>query len=378
MNFLAAVLIIGLGDAPAIELRGKIDGKNLVSFVVTGLDSSKLAVLAKSKLQKSDWNSLFSISVVSDRKDANNPPLLGSHSLKEGMLRFEPRFAPVRGVCYRAVFNPAKLPGGKAEKFITADFLEPKPEAKSVVVVEHVYPTRDRLPENQLKFYLYFSAPMSKGGSYRHIRLLNSEGKQVEAPFLELDEELWDAEQRRFTLYFDPGRVKRGLKPREEVGPVLEEGKSYTLVIDKSWTDAEGAPLRESFRKSFRVGPPDDEPIEPKKWQVSAPQADSRKPVIVSFTKPLDHALLQRLVWIADKDGKKISGAVAVTDDETCWRFTPDSAWVAGEYQLSIDKALEDLAGNNVGRPFEVDVFRTVQSSLKGETVHVPFRIARP
>ena len=62
----------------------------------------------------------------------------------------------------------------------------------------------------------YFDAPMSRGEAYRHIHLVDAKtGREVEAPFLELGEELWDGDFRRFTLLCDPGRVKRGLKPRE-------------------------------------------------------------------------------------------------------------------------------------------------------------------
>ena len=60
----------------------------------------------------------------------------------------------------------------------------------------------------------------------------------MDAPFLELDEELWSPDGDSLHLVFDPGRIKRGLKPREEVGPVLEAGKSYSLVIDREWVDA--------------------------------------------------------------------------------------------------------------------------------------------
>ena len=80
---------------------------------------------------------------------------------------------------------------------------------------------------------------MSTGDNYRHIHLLDAAGKAVESPFLEIDQELWDPECRRFTLFIDPGRIKRGLKPREDLGPVLEEGKAgFTLVIDRAWADA--------------------------------------------------------------------------------------------------------------------------------------------
>jgi hypothetical protein len=242
-------------------------------------------------------------------------------------------------------------------------------------VVEHVYPSKDTLPENQLKFYLHFSAPMSRGEAYRHVRLLDAHGKAIDLPFLELDEELWDGAGKRFTLFFDPGRIKRGLKPREEVGPALEEGKRYTLVIDRAWPDAEGEALKQPYRKSFRVGPPDDNPPDPTTWKLRPPAPGTRAPLVVTFPKPLDHALLHRLIWVTDSQGRKVPGTPAVADEETRWRFTPLQTWAAGTYHLVIDTRLEDLAGNTIGRPFEVDVFRPVQREVKTEAVRLRFDI---
>ena len=42
-------------------------------------------------------------------------------------------------------------------------------------IVEHVYPSTDQLPENQLKFYLHFSAPMSRGEAYSRIQFARRE-----------------------------------------------------------------------------------------------------------------------------------------------------------------------------------------------------------
>src|SRR5581483_747984 len=131
-------------------------------------------------------------------------------------------------------------------------------------------------PENQLKFYFHFSAPMKQGEAYEHIHLLNEAGKPIELAFLELGEELWDPSGKRFTLFIDPGRIKKGLKPREDLGPVLEEGKSYTLVIDRDWKDAEGEALKESFKKTFRAVAADETPPEPKTWRLEAPAAGGR------------------------------------------------------------------------------------------------------
>src|SRR5262249_419301 len=156
--------------------------------------------------------------------------------------------------------------------------------------------TRDDLPENQLKFYLVFSAPMSRGEAYKNIQLLKADGKPVEVPFLELEQELWNPDCTRFTLLFDPGRVKRGLASREEAGPVREEGKTYTLVVSREWTDANGEPLKETFKKTFRALAPDDKLPDLNKWKLEAPAAGATKPLTVSFEKSLDYALVQRLL----------------------------------------------------------------------------------
>src|SRR5260370_1316673 len=80
--------------------------------------------------------------------------------------------------------------------------------------------TGERWPENDLKFYIHFSAPMSRGDSYKRIKLPDEKGKALDMPFLELDQDLWDSAAQRLTVFCDPGRIKRGLKPREEFGPV--------------------------------------------------------------------------------------------------------------------------------------------------------------
>ncbi|NIP93248.1 MAG: hypothetical protein GWO24_07240, partial [Akkermansiaceae bacterium] len=79
--------------------------------------------------------------------------------------------------------------------------------------VTHVAPGADVLPFNLLKFYLHFSAPMTRGRAYQHITLRHHDGQPVADPFLELPEELWNPEMTRLTILLDPGRIKRGLLP---------------------------------------------------------------------------------------------------------------------------------------------------------------------
>src|SRR5579871_4673720 len=358
-------LVIRLSDSkePAIE--------------VAGLQPEELKALAQLQQTPEQWQALFAVYVERSGDRKKHPAMLGSYRVTKDALRFEPRFPLVRGVSYRVVFHPANLPGraGSTEKPVERIVLLPKPKPTTTTVVAQVYPSKEELPENQLKFYLHFSAPMSRGESYEHIRLLRSDGQADERAFLELPQELWDHHGTRFTLFLDPGRIKRGLKPREDVGPVLEAGKSYTLVIDRAWKDAEGNPLKESFRKTFRVLPPDETQPDPKTWKLAAPEAGTTAALVMTSPESLDHALLQRMLWITNERGERVAGTIEVTRQETCWRFTPAKPWQAGRYFLVADSRLADLAGNSIGRPFEVDEQHPIERETKTETVQLPFEV---
>ncbi len=301
--------------------------------------------------------------------------MLGVYRVELNALRFEPQFALEPGITYRAVFRPDQLPGGKQVTPITAVFQAIRRSATPTTVVSRVYPSADSLPENLLKFYIYFSAPMSRGNIYDHIHLLGESGKKVELPLLEIDEELWDATMTRLTLFIDPGRIKRGVLPLEEIGPSLEAGKSYTLVIEREWRDGAGIPLKESFQKAFKVASADREPPDPARWKIQSPQSGARDPLTIIFPEPMDHALAQRLIRVSAESGEAIEGKVALEDQERRWAFTPDNAWRRGRYQLIIQTTLEDLAGNNIGKPFEVDLFEGVERRLSTSTVKVSFEI---
>ena len=357
----------------------RLTGDKEPAIEVAGLLAEELQALARLEQTPEQWQTLFAVYVERNGQKAKQPAMLGMYRVAKDALRFEPRFPLVRGVSYRAVFHAAKLPGhtGSTEQALEKVLLWPKLKPAAPTVVARVYPSKDELPENQLKFYLHFSAPMSQGEAYEHIRLLRSDGTADEKAFLELPQELWDRDGKRFTLFLDPGRVKRGLKPREDLGPILEAGKRYTLVVDRAWKDAEGNPLKESYRKTFRVLPLDETQPDPKTWKIEPPAADTTSPVVMISPEALDHALLHRLLWIADERGETVPGTIEVTRAETSWRFTPAKPWLAGRYHLVADVRLEDLAGNSIGRAFEVDERRSKEGERKNDTVRLPFAVRR-
>src|SRR5262249_37102609 len=158
----------------------------------------------------------------------------------------------------------------------------------------------------------------------------------------------------------------------EEDGPILEEGKRYTLTISAEWRDAEGNPLKAPYRRQFRAGPPDDTSPDPANWKQTTPVAGSRERLSLQFPEPLDRAMLDRALALTDGTGHPVPGRTEVPDDARSWRFVPDKPWSSGRYVVVIDTSLEDLAGNSIARPFEVDIQRPIERRIVAETTSLP------
>ena len=178
----------------------------------------------------------------------------------------------------------------------------------------------------------------------------------------------------RLTLFLDPGRIKRGVKPLEEIGPALQPGKSFTLRISRAWRDAQGAPLKADFEKTFKVVEADREPPNPLRWKITAPKAKTRDAVMVAFDEPMDHALAQRVLRITDPTGAPVAGSVKMDSLDKAWTFVPEKQWAKGTHKLVAPTIIEDLAGNNIGKPFDVDLEEKPRP-VTTEVVHVSFTV---
>ncbi|MFM8271144.1 MAG: hypothetical protein ACKODX_02315 [Gemmata sp.] len=352
------------GDPPAVE--------------VTGLARDHLAALAGAKLTADEWPRVARLVVAEGAADevARRAPMAGSWSVTAAALRFEPLFPLAAGVKYRVFCDPAAAPRAnlKAAPFARDVFI-PKPPPGPRVSVVAVYPSASQLPENALRLYVQFSGPVERGGVYKRFKLVRDDGMAVAAPFIEIEEELWSADGTRVTLLFDPGRVKRGLVPREEDGPILEEGRRYTFEVDAKWPDLDGRPITAGAKKTFGVVAPDDHPVRPEDWALTAPRADSDAPLIVKLAKPLDRALLGRMLWVTDAAGKGVEGTLAVGGGERVVTFAPKTPWAKGDYKLMIDAQLEDVCGNRVGEPFELDVLKPIPLKPVVKVAERPFAV---
>jgi hypothetical protein len=362
-----------------VQWRTDSANSNVGRVVVelTGLTPSELQPLRQANWTVEHWQRLFPVYVEPGTAGSSSEevPMAGDYRVRTGAIQFEPAFPLEPGLRYRAVFYASRLPGAAeaTAPTVAASYGLPPPASHSPTVVACVYPTADQVPENLLKFYLHFSAPMSRGHIYDFIHLRDATGRNVELPFLEIDEELWDPAMTRLTLFLDPGRIKRGVRPLEEIGPALQAGKRYTLFISREWQDATGRPLARDFEKVFVVTAADREPLDPSRWRIEPPRSGTSSALAIGFPKPLDHALALRMIQVADVSGALVAGTAELTNAECRWSFRPAQPWRLGRYDLLVPITLEDLAGNNVGKPFDVDLFESVTGRVTNAVEKITF-----
>ena len=349
MAFLAACSAVSV---PAIALD--LGNPKQPSVVVSGLSRRDLAALERALLSDQAWAAVLRVSVVSDDGRPVYVGMAGRYAVTGGMVRFTPMFPLDAGRRYNVSFRPAAAPGGGLAQIPEASRQIQMPAAAvtPTVAVAALYPTGPEVPSNLLRMYVEFSGPMGIRTGQDYIKILDAAGAEMPGALLPLDTDLWNGEHTRFTILFDPGRVKRGILPNREMGRPLRPGITFTIVVRREWPDAHGMPLASEFRKEYRVGPPIEAALSTKAWILAAPAAGSREPLRLMFPSPLDHGLAQRALSVV-RGETAIPGEVRVASGETEWRFVPRDAWPPGEYAVSVLRALEDPAGNRIGHAFE-------------------------
>jgi hypothetical protein len=344
---------------------------------VVGLSPATVRSLREHPPSDDDWPALLHVSIAG-ADPSNLPAVAGRYEVTNGGIRFTPGYPFDPGRPYRVMFDPSHLPAHVARTPIDTTVSTPAVAGQPSARVTGVYPSGDVFPENTLRMYIFFSAPMDRARR-EAIRLLDAAGRPVDNPFLPLDVGLWNQDHTRFTVLFDPGRVKKGVLPNEQLGRSIVRGQTYTLEIDRDWRDAHGEPLVETYRRQFRVGDPIEMAIDPSRWHLEPPaRAGTRDPLVVSFPWPLDYALMQRAIGVRDAHGSPLAGEITVEGGERRWRFAPERPWTSGSYQLAAQSVLEDPSGNRIGRPFELVNSAPAPVAENSKPTTIPFQIARP
>jgi hypothetical protein len=203
-----------------------------------------------------------------------------------------------------------------------------------------VQPSDSVVPANLLRLSIEFAAAV-EGPVLPRLALSRSNGSQIQEPFL--DQELWSPSGRVLTILMHPGRVKSGLRAREQMGPILSEGEDVALTLD-------GIPI-----KRWRVGPTDATGPMPSAWKMSPVRVESKQRLVVILDGPIEGREADYLA-VADADNERVEGRAQLSSGETVWTFIPNLPWQSGAHALVARGALEDPAGNRLGSHFETSV----------------------
>lgn len=303
-----------------------------------------------------------------EQLDDDRLPVVGRLTADGGVVRWRPSYRLAAGQSYTAVWSR-----DDSEPLLRT-FNTPPDDRDATTVVSEVYPAVATVPENLLRLYVQFSAPMSRGRAHEFLELLDTAGHPVRGAFVVPEQELWSPQGDRLTLFFDPGRLKQDVGPNLEMGAPLRAGQTITLRVSADWPDGDGAPLVEDFATSWTIGPADRSRPEPSEWTVSAP-ATPEAAVELWLSEALDHPLAERLVTVESSGGERIDGVAMLSDNDRRWRFSPADPWAPGAYVLRVDPALEDLAGNSLSRLFDEPLVGERVGTPATAAVRLPFEV---
>ena len=343
-------------------------GQIIPRFVgVVTQDASLLSAIADWVERGGALRSLLQVSVLDQNQTGNDllPPMSGRHMLPGDGIRFTPHFPFQEGLHYRISFDPRPLGCPGFADVATRDFSLLASRGDMPGEVERIFPSADELPENLLRFFVWFSQPMQRGQAGLEVVLLGSDGQPVQDALYRAPVELWDKSMRCLTVLLDPGRLKRGVGPNRELGPPLSAGQTYTLAIGAGMTGSSGRRLSRAVHKRFSVTRPVREPITEKGWELVLPTAGTCTPLLVRFTRPLDRALLRQAITVSMACGQVVHGCVEIVTAEKGFDFRPTTPWMAKLYHVSIAAELEDVCGNSLVAAFD-GPFRNVKEPADG------------
>jgi hypothetical protein len=310
-------------------------------------------------INEDTFQEFLAVFVKNVTEDYRSNSIQGKYQLKGSLLEFKPFFPFEDGLEYvvRTKSDAKKM------DFEYTTFLNDSRKPVAATKVLNIYPLSSELPENLLRFYIYFNTPMKKGEALRHISLRDAEGKIDLQAFMEFKQELWSSDGKRLTLLFDPGRIKRGVSTNLELGPALLEGKQYELIISSDWPDVYGNKLSQDITKTFRVVKPYRRQLKLDSLQLSVPKVKTTGPLILHFDRIIDHALIQSMLRVENENNQIISGYWRVLPDEKSAEFIAEEEWKQGNFQIIFNPRFEDVSGNNLEELLDSEALRTGKES---------------
>ena len=282
--------------------------------------------------------------------------ILGGFSTKNDTLFYTPVIPFSEGETYQILKKDVVL--GEFKVHIS--------RIKEQVVLQDMYPLTDTVPENLLKVYLVFSKPMQQvQNALNFIKVIDENTQKEVDIFLSLETELWNKEHTEFTLWLDPGRIKKDLIPNKKLGNPLQKQHTYKIIIDKNWLSAKGNPLDKEYQKKLYVV--DKKAVKPAigEIQITKPTANTLQKMIMNFNQKIDMMLIDKNVSFYDDKYNTVEGEFTFLKGSKNVIFTPKQIWKKGNYSIEIKSSLEDLAGNNFNRLFDTDLQNNTSENKK-------------
>ena len=288
-------------------------------------------------------NNLLAVFVKNETREYASHAIQGKYTKEDNYLVFKPYFPFERGMNYIVRTQNTNA----NDQYLYQSFQIGKTSIVKKAEVISIYPSANQLPENLLRFYIYFNTPMQKGQALKYIQLIDEEGNIDRHAFMEFKQELWSTDGKRLTILFDPGRIKRGVSTNVLRGPALLEGKKYKLRISGVWQDVYGQPLSINTTKEFVVAHDYRQQMKINNWEIDVPKANSNDTLTIKFDRIIDHALIQSMITLEHKEDNPI-GHWEILGNEQSLQFIPQRKWLEGDYRIVIDSRLEDIVGNNL------------------------------
>ncbi len=327
--------------APARNARAAIE--------LTGLTSDERAAL-KNDPPDAVWESLLTVTVRAANPDATPPTVTGRYRVTDRGVRFTPAVPLQPGRRYDVRVDLGRFRRDEPRTLTATVALPGGETAPAEARVMGISPAGETVPENLLRFYVWFSAPMSRESGLPHVTLTDERTGVVADAFRPAGSGVWNHDFTRYTLFLDQPSAKGATVPNEPAERPLVAGHHYRLAIATTWRDAHGTPLVEPFEHRFTAGPALTAPLDLETWQITLPVAGTRQPIVLHTPAPLDHAIAPGGIAITSAGGEAIEGEVSLDVTDTRWQLVPSEPWRVGSYGVTALDSLEDPAGNRVGR----------------------------
>ena len=156
-------------------------------FRVLGLSSDELTALRAAVWREEGWQALMTITVAGDAI-----PVVGRYVASRDGLAFHPRFPFDPGRSYAVRFDPQRLPAPRTAPVVETTVALPRREPTAPTSVTAVTPTSDEWPSNLLRFYVHFSAPMSRTQGVEFVHLVDDAGREVADALLPSAIDFWN------------------------------------------------------------------------------------------------------------------------------------------------------------------------------------------